>query len=207
MAFSNSYTAVTGGTLSAAQWNTGVRDNFTAIWVYTTAGDLAYATSSTALARLGIGTAGQSLITNSGATAPEWGQGAGALHTWGQVAAPLVGGQTTTSTTGVDITGLTLDLTTSVTCSIFVYIVASVATSGGTIVFPVLINPFIDGSSFGISNVPTTQQGAFTESSVNWAKSGVGAGTITCKGQFLIENAARTANITRASLVALAYVD
>ena len=38
----------------------------------TTAGDLDYYTSSTAKARLGIGTANQVLAVNSGATAPEW---------------------------------------------------------------------------------------------------------------------------------------
>ncbi|MCP4141623.1 MAG: hypothetical protein GY755_15305 [Chloroflexi bacterium] len=75
MAFSNTYTAVTGGTLSAAQWNTGVRDNLTALWTYTTAGDIEYATSSSTLARLGIGAAGQVMLTNSGATAPEWASG------------------------------------------------------------------------------------------------------------------------------------
>lgn len=40
--------------------------------VATTAGDLLYATAAGTLARLGIGTAGQVLRTNSGATAPEW---------------------------------------------------------------------------------------------------------------------------------------
>jgi hypothetical protein len=38
----------------------------------TTAGDVDYYTTSTAKARLGIGTAGQILTVNSGATAPEW---------------------------------------------------------------------------------------------------------------------------------------
>jgi phage-related tail fiber protein len=38
----------------------------------TTAGDVDYYTTSTAKARLGIGTAGQVLTVNSGATAPEW---------------------------------------------------------------------------------------------------------------------------------------
>lgn len=38
----------------------------------TTAGDIDYYTSSTAKARIGIGTAGQVLRVNSGATAPEW---------------------------------------------------------------------------------------------------------------------------------------
>jgi hypothetical protein len=38
----------------------------------TTAGDVDYYTSTTAKARLGIGTAGQVLTVNSGATAPQW---------------------------------------------------------------------------------------------------------------------------------------
>jgi hypothetical protein len=72
MAFDNSYTAITGGTLSAAQWNTHVRDNFAALWPYTAAGDLAYATSATTLTRLAKGLAGQFLKMNASATAPEW---------------------------------------------------------------------------------------------------------------------------------------
>ena len=52
MAYTSGFTAVTGATYTAAQYNTNTRDNFTAMWVYTTAGDLAYATSSTTLSRL-----------------------------------------------------------------------------------------------------------------------------------------------------------
>ena len=43
----------------------------------TTAGDIDYYTSSTAKARVAIGTAGQILQVNSGATAPEWATPAG----------------------------------------------------------------------------------------------------------------------------------
>ena len=53
----------------------------------TTAGDVIYATGSAAVTRLGIGTAGQVLAVNSGATAPEW------------IAAPTGGGMTLLSTT------------------------------------------------------------------------------------------------------------
>jgi len=42
----------------------------------TTAGDIDYYTSSTAKARVGIGTAGQVLKVNAGGTAPEWGTAA-----------------------------------------------------------------------------------------------------------------------------------
>jgi hypothetical protein len=46
----------------------------------TTAGDIMYASSASNPARLGIGTAGQVLTVNSGATAPEW--AAPASPTW-----------------------------------------------------------------------------------------------------------------------------
>ena len=42
----------------------------------TTAGDILYGTAADTMARLGIGTAGQVLKVNSGATAPEWGAAA-----------------------------------------------------------------------------------------------------------------------------------
>lgn len=41
--------------------------------IITTAGDLIYGTAADTVARLGIGTAGQVLKVNAGATAPEWG--------------------------------------------------------------------------------------------------------------------------------------
>ncbi len=62
--------AVTGQTLSAAQWNTQVRDNINGIWVLTTAGDLLYATGASAAARLAIGAALQ--ILGSTGSAPSW---------------------------------------------------------------------------------------------------------------------------------------
>lgn len=70
MAFNNSFTAVTGATYTAAQYNTHTRDNLTAIWVYTTAGDISYASSATTLARLAIGANGSYL--ESTGSAPQW---------------------------------------------------------------------------------------------------------------------------------------
>lgn len=83
--------AITGQTLSAADWNTQVRDNINGIWVLTTAGDMLYATGASAAARLpftpnsimtggastpawlAIGAAFSHLRTNSLGTAPEFG--------------------------------------------------------------------------------------------------------------------------------------
>jgi hypothetical protein len=64
----------------------------------TTAGDIDYYTSSTAKSRVGIGTAGQVLTVNSGATAPEWASISG-------------GGMTLLSTTSLPVSGSTLDIT------------------------------------------------------------------------------------------------
>jgi hypothetical protein len=75
MAFPNPRkTWVTGELITAAIMNAEVRDALDETYPakVTTAGDLAYATAARTLARLGIGSAGQFLRVNSGATAPEW---------------------------------------------------------------------------------------------------------------------------------------
>lgn len=72
MAFDNSFTAVTGQTLAAADWNTAVKGNWTAAWVGSAAGDMEYYSSATAKTRVAKGTAKQVWTMNSGATAPEW---------------------------------------------------------------------------------------------------------------------------------------
>ena len=55
---------------TASQHNTYVRDNFASLWPYTAAGDLAYAASSSSLAKLSSGTEGQILTVSSGV--PAW---------------------------------------------------------------------------------------------------------------------------------------
>jgi len=72
MAFNNTFTAVVGATYTASQYNTYVRDNFTAIWVGTTAGDIDYYTSSSAKTRVAIGANGYYLESNG--SAPQWTQ-------------------------------------------------------------------------------------------------------------------------------------
>lgn len=66
-------TVANGDSWSAAQQNTYLRDNIEAVWPYTTAGDLSYASAANQLARLGIGAAYKLLRTNSAGNAPEWG--------------------------------------------------------------------------------------------------------------------------------------
>jgi hypothetical protein len=73
--------------------------------VVTTAGDLLYATAADTVTRLGIGTAGQVLKVNSGATAPEWGAAAGGgTLNWTAVNS---GGTALTGAATITISGIT----------------------------------------------------------------------------------------------------
>jgi hypothetical protein len=74
MAYVTPYTFVALQTLTAAQLN-AIQTNITALWPYTSAGDISYASAANTLARLAKGTAGQVLKMNAGETAPEWGVG------------------------------------------------------------------------------------------------------------------------------------
>lgn len=90
-----------GGTTSQVLKKTSNADHAFAFGVdptfdlVTTAGDLVYGTAADTMVRLGIGTAGQVLTVNSGATAPEW------------AAVPAGGGfdlLSTTALTGASVT-------------------------------------------------------------------------------------------------------
>ena len=56
---------ITSGTLAVARGGTGISSY--------TAGDIVYASGTTTLTKIAKGTAGQALVMNDGATAPEWG--------------------------------------------------------------------------------------------------------------------------------------
>jgi hypothetical protein len=69
----------------------------------TTAGDIDYYTTSTAKARLGIGTAGQVLTVNGGGTAPSWGAAPSGALNLSSIASGTMSG------TAINLTGLTQD--------------------------------------------------------------------------------------------------
>lgn len=73
MAYSSVPLVATADLWTAANHNTYLKDNMTAMWVGTTAGDLGYYTSAVAKSRLAIGAARTGLRVNSAGTAPEWG--------------------------------------------------------------------------------------------------------------------------------------
>jgi hypothetical protein len=96
----------------------------------TTAGDIIYR-NSTIPTRLGIGTAGQVLTVNSGATAPQWSTpaGGGGGKVLQVVTAFKSDTFTTNSATYTDITGLSVTITPTLNTS-KIYVIASVTGAG-----------------------------------------------------------------------------
>ena len=111
-------------------------------YLVTTAGDILYATAARTLARLGIGTAGQVLAVNAGATAPAWANAA-AADGWTPDTATWTYASASTFTVATDVTaqfgkGTKLKLTQ--TTAKYFYVTASsygapnttVTVTGGT---------------------------------------------------------------------------
>lgn len=70
----------------------------------TTAGDVVYGGASGVPSRLGVGTAGQVLKVNAGATAPEWGSTSAVGNLWKMAKSATLGNQTLTNNTSDLIT-------------------------------------------------------------------------------------------------------
>ena len=93
----------------------------------TTAGDLLYGTAADTVARLGIGTAGQVLKVNSGATAPEWGAAAAGGANWSLLnsgGTALTGAQTVTVSgiSGKDQIMVLIDAASSASAGSLIYL-------------------------------------------------------------------------------------
>jgi hypothetical protein len=99
----------------------------------TTTGDVIYSSSGSTPARLGLGTAGQVLQVNSGATAPEWATPAGGGGKVLQVVNATYSTGTAINTTTFTDTGLTATITpTSATSKVLVLVTQTFATSRST---------------------------------------------------------------------------
>lgn len=213
---------VTGQTYSAANFNTHIRDNINGIWVLTTAGDMLYATSSSAAARLALVPGGvlyggasapawlatpaatSMLKKNSGTDPPVWLASTlipGRLHTKGQFFGDSLRG--TTSTTFVDVTGFTFDLTLTGTCTIVGRAFGLCYTLSGAQhpSFAVNIDGTDDPNPTKVHK-STTPHSFFTE----YVKSSVAAGTRTVKLRFKIPSG-DTVNTDAIKLEAFAFVE
>lgn len=89
MAWTTPRTWTIGELVTKAVMDTHVRDNLNAIWIGTTAGDMAYWTGAAARARLGIG-AGGTLMRSTG-SAPSWATLQGILGVTPMVASQAAG--------------------------------------------------------------------------------------------------------------------
>lgn len=184
MSFNNAYTAVTGATYTAAQYNTHTRDNFNAIWVYTTAGDIAYATGATALNRLAIG-ANNTTVLMPASGAPSWSHSPaikGILHA--EASVYYNSSVNKTGTTYTDVTSATVDIVITQTCTIRMQAEGRMANStpGNTTYAQGVIGGTVDPNAE--ASKPQTGSGNFVPYSYVYKRSGVAAGTITCKMQY-----------------------
>lgn len=206
MAFNNTFTAVVGATYTAAQYNTYVRDNFTAIFVGTTAGDIDYYTSSSAKARLAIG-ASNTVLGSSG-SAPQWSHSpsiAGVLHTKGTV--DFSPGGQVFSSTWADISFAAVSLTLSVTCTIVVFSEITGYTDNAGTGYGFLIRAMVNGVA-DTGTIPFNgSQTEIRNGSVSYLyyTTGVTAGSRLVKMQCQ----ANTVNnvVERGRLIALAFVE
>lgn len=182
MSFDNSYTAVTGATYQAADYNTYVKNNLNALWVGTTGGDMEYYTSATVKARLAKGTALQILRMNAGATAPEWAPAVNGLHAVAAADYNNAPYWQTSSTSYSDITNATVNITTTKTCTIVMFAHGSIAIQN--INYRAYVQAVISGTGSGDGGAPfQALAGYFGPFSILYYRTGISAGTITCKLQ------------------------
>ena len=202
MSYTQVPTYTTNQLITASHANTYWRDNINALWPFTNAGDIAFASDADDLVRLAIGAAGSMLKVNAGATAPEWlgigsaGQvlrvnSAGTSPEWGAGGIKLytftkTGEFTTTSTSYIDIPNATVDVTVTLTSSLLMvasFSSAQIGASSHTLV----VAANIDGSiASTVHHTGTGTSDKYNPGAIVGWKTGVTAGTKTCKLQMLV---------------------
>lgn len=213
--------AITGQTLSAADWNTQVRDNINGIWVLTTAGDMLYATSGSAANRLALVTGG---IMYGGASAPAWlakpsvdsflQMGSPGTPSWfGKSKVPgllhkyaydFTDSTTSTPSTSFVNTNLSFNLTLTETCTIVAWAIMFGRKNSGS------ANGYFDISIDGTIN--PNGDVIFTSAisaqySLLYHRTGITAGTRNVKVQYKTSSAGDETYLVRGSLFAAAFVE
>jgi hypothetical protein len=150
----------------------------------TTTGDTIYSSSGSTPARLGIGTAGQVLQVNSGATAPEWATPAGGGGP-ANATASVATTQTTLSSTYTDLTtsGPAVTLTTGTKALVILY----ARSQTGNPVEPAFMSFAVSGATT-IAATDTRSLGSYNSNDYLGASSAfiitgltAGSNTFTCK--------------------------
>jgi len=175
----------TGDWVTPGWVNTYVGGNMSAIWVGSAVGDMEYYLSATEKARLAKPSV-DSLLKNTNAGAVSW-LAINAIPKILHAEAAVyfdAGGQSTTSTSFVDVTNGTVNIVTTQTCTIRMFGMGAIA--NGTAGFATRVRGSIGGTVDPNSDasMPHTTGGNYVPFAYVYKRAGVGAGTITCKLQF-----------------------
>ena len=196
----------TGDWIDAAWLNQYLRDNVAALWPYTTAGDISYATSPTVLARLGKPSV-ESVLKNTSAGAPSWLSLAsidGRVHASGMITDTT--NRTTSSATFANVTGVTFNLVLTQICTIYAFAYGNYGVDDYANVptFGISINGVDDASPIS-SMIPA---GLTEPLFVTMTKaSGIAAGTRAIQLRFRIPSGIDLVNIRQCRMIAFAVVD
>lgn len=197
-------TVANGDSWSAAQHNTYLRDNIEALWPYTTAGDIAFASASNQLTRLGKPSV-DAVLKNTSAGTPSWlplTSVKGMLHAIGSVDFSPNGQAFTTA--WADITGATLTLSLSVTCTIAVLAVVTGYNNTSGLAF--YVRGVVDGTADGAAALPFNGGAQRNEGlPYIYRATGVTAGSRIVKLQ--CHGNGQTSYVERGRLIAAAFVE
>ena len=212
MGYASVFTAVTGATYTAAQFNTYTRDNFAAVWVYTTAGDMVYAASSTTLSRLGKpSTSADYYLHMTNAGVPTWQLGnqiTGVLNNIGSVDwSP--GSPQAFSGSWADISGATKTMVLAAGTTYRIVIIANVKgyndTDGRTMPLRGVVAGTPDSGT-------TPGNGGSTSNPRNealpyiYTVGGVASGSVVCKLQCAGDGGS-TSNVSSGRMIVLAFAE
>lgn len=200
-------TFASSDTMTGAQFNQYFRDNDLAYWVFTTAGDMAYATSASSLARLAIGAAGQVLTSNG--SIPVWAampNFSGILH---KISTVDFNPDADYGGSWGDVAGATLTLSLAVTCSILVTAgVKGYNTKTTTAYLPLEIRALVDGGA-DPSATYFQNMGAAVQRNEDlgyiYLATGIAAGSRVVKLQ--AQGAGASAHVTSGRLTAIAVTE
>jgi hypothetical protein len=205
MSYSVVPTVATGDLWSAANHNTYIRDNFAAGVpdIFTAAGQIVYSTGADAAAVLNAPGAA-SVLKHSGA-ALSWLdllEIPGLLHTKGN--ADFAPAQSVTGTTWTDVTGATVTLSLSKTCTVMLWAFGVIRVSAAG--YGAQVRGSIDGTVDPTYSTPFSGDAAYNPVMYFWYRTGIAAGSRVVKLQFNCSGAA-TAYFERGRIMGLAMVE
>lgn len=170
----------------------------------TTTGDIIYSSPGSTPVRLGIGTAGQVLKVNSGATAPEWGAAAGGGKVLQVVQTTKLNTFSTNSTSFTDITDLSVSITpASASNKVLVFAFTNGSTTGSTAMINLvrdstaIFQPSGSPSLPSVANVTSGSSDRNVSATISFLDSPSTTSATTYKVQIKMESGTQTVYVNR----------